>query len=173
MRLPDPLESPTLHAALTAIGAEDHHLRPDVVEAVNTSLSVAPLPFGPGQWDIAVPLDALVVLFSIRSAHLTEQAGGMAGVTGIATRSSLEASTASLGGHGVLASGAYNAIYAKASAALNLSHKVFSSAGADISLSDAYLTLTGPTTRVLRLLWTNYSAGYRTLNAWAEIGVLG
>lgn len=173
MRLPDPLGQPTLHAALTAVGADDHHLRPDVVTASNTTQSIDPLPGGPGVWDIPVDLDAVVVLFSLRSPHVTEQAGGMAGVTGIATRSSLDAASASLGGSGTLSSTSYNAIYTKASGALNLSHKVFASTGADISLTEAHLVLTSATTRVLRLVWTNYSFGKRTLNARAEIGVLG
>jgi len=173
MRLIDWLEHPTAHAVLSNVGVDDHHIRPSSVEVSNTTLSVVPVPWGPGQWDIAVPLDAECAIFSFRSIHTTETAGAKAGVYGIANRSSIEASTASLGGHGTLGSTSYNAIYSKAAAALNLSHKVFDSTGGYIALVNAYLTLTGPSTRVLRTEWSNYSASYKTLNAWGEVGVLG
>lgn len=169
MRLEEHLQHPVLHSALTNIGTEDHHDRPSPLSISNTSLVVYPLPGGPNDWDISVPLSTIGAIVSLRSAHLTEQSGGMAGVIVVVTRSSLEASSFSLGGHGILVSGAYNAIYSKAAAALNLSHKVFSSGGADIALTEAYLTLTGPSTRVLRLTWTNYSAGLRTLDARGEL----
>jgi len=173
MRLSDWLEHPTAHAALSNIGVSQHHLRPSSIEVVNTTLSISPPPGDPGEWDISVPFDAQCVVFSFRSIHTTESAGGKAGVYGIANRSSIEASTVSLGGHGTLGSTSYNAVYSKAGAALNLSHKVFDSTGNYIALTNAYLTLTGPSTRVLRTVWTNYSASYKTLNAWGEIGVLG
>ena len=169
MRTRSHLEHPTLHAALTNVLTDQHHRQPSNLSVLNNTLTVYPLPGGPNDWDIPVPLDTVAAIVSLRSAHLTEQAGGMAGVIVVATRSSLDASSFSLGGHGILVSGAYNAIYTKAAAALNLSHKVWSTGGADIALTEAYLTLTGPTTRVLRLTWTNYSAGLRTLDARGEV----
>ena len=172
MRTEDWLEHPTAHAALSAIGVDQHHIRPSAIEDSETSLSISPPPGDPGEWDIAVPTDAECAIFSLRSIHTTEQAGGKAGVYGIANRSPIEASTVSLGGHGTLSSSAYNAIYSKAAAAQNLSHKVFDSTGGSIALTNAYLTLTGPSTRVLRTVWTNFSFAYKTLNAWIQIGIL-
>lgn len=173
MRPQDYLEHPTLHAALTNVTRDQHHLSPTNLSVLNNTLTVYPLPGGPDDWDIPVPFDTVAAIVSLRSAHLTEQAGGMAGVIVVATRSQLDASSFSLGGHGILASAAYNAIYTKAAAALNLSHKVFSTGGADIALTEAHLTLTGPNTRVLRLTWTNYSAGLRTLDARGEVTLFG
>lgn len=169
MRLQDYLEHPVIHSALTGVGAADHHSRPAPLSISNTTLVVPPLPGGPSNWDISVPEDVVAAVVSLRSAHLTEQAGGMAGVVAVATRSSLDASSISLGGHGILSSAAYNAIYTKAAAALNLSHKVFSAAGDLIALTEAYLTLTGPSTRVLRLTWTNYGFSNQTLDARGEV----
>lgn len=169
MRLEDWVEHPTLHSALTNVLPDQHHRRPANLSVLNNTLTVYPLPGGPDDWDIAVPLETVAAVLHLRSAHLTEQSGGMAGVVVVATRSSLDASSFSLGGHGILTSGAYNAIYTKAAAALNLSHKVFSTGGADIALTECYLTLTGPSARVLRTTWTNYSAGLRTLDARGEV----
>lgn len=161
------------HSGLANVTAEQHHIKPSNIEISNTALVVPPLPGGPSDWDISVPYDALVVLFQLRSNHTIELSNAKAGVVGIATRSSLQASTFSVGGHGTITSTAYAAFYSKVASALNLSHKVFDSAGADIALTEAYLTATGPSTRVLRLTWTNYSAGNRTLNVWGELGILG
>ena len=174
MRLPTTLEHPTLHAALTSVGVDQHHREPVNLEVINTTLSISPLPGGPGQWDIAIPFDTLAVVFSFRSPHVTELAGGVAGVVGLATRSQFDAATASLGGHGVIATTAYNATYAKAASALYLSHKVFNtSPGICIALTEIYLATTGPSTRVLRTIWTNFCAGYEVLNVQGEILVLG
>jgi len=169
MRLQSYLEHPTLHSALSNVLAEQHHRRPYNMTISNTSLVVPPLPGGPSDWDISVPYDIVAAVIHLRSARVTELAGGMAGALVVVGRSSLEASSMSLGGHGNLISTSYNAIYTKAAAALNLSHKVFSSGGADISLTEAYLPATGPSSRVLRLTWTNYSAGNRTLDARGEV----
>jgi hypothetical protein len=172
MRLEDALEHPTMHSALTNVLSGDHHRAPYRIAISNTTLVVPPLPGGPSNWDVSVPEDVVGAIVSLRSARTVEMAGGNAGVVVIVTRSSIEASSFSLGGNATLASAAYNAIYTKAASALNLSHKVFSSGGADISLTEAYLTLTGPSTRVLRLTWTNYSAGNRTLDARGEVVLL-
>lgn len=169
MRLDNWLEHPIVHSALTNVLPDQHHLRPSNLSVSNTSLLVYPLPAGPYDWDISVPYDTIAAVLTLRSANQTEQAGGQAGVVVIATRSSLDASSISLGGHGNLGSTAYNAIYSKASAALNLSHKVFSTTGGDISLTDCYLNATGPSTRVLRTSWTNYSFGLRTLDVRGEV----
>ena len=173
MRLTDHLEHPLLHAALTDIGVDDHHIRPSNIETSNTSLVVPPLPAGPGVWDIAVPLDALAVVFSMRSIIVTAEGGAKGGLNGVATRSSTEATTISMSAGWTVPWSPYIAVYSKPAGAMNLSHKMFSSLGDDISLTDAYLTLLNPTTRVLRTQWTNYSAGNRTLNCWVEIQVFG
>lgn len=172
MRLEDTLRHPTLHSALSNVLADQHHNAPINIEAGNTTLSVAPLPGGPGTWDIAIPYDTIAVVFSIRSNRTIELANGKSGVTGIATRSSLDAATAGLGGHALITTTAYAHTYTKASAALYLSAKIFDSTGADIALTDAYLAATGPSTRVFRTTWTNFGASYKTLNAWAELLVL-
>jgi hypothetical protein len=174
MRLRGHREHPGEHAALTGVGVDQHHGRPSNAEVSNTTLTVDPLPGGPGVWDIPVPLDARVVKFSLRSGHTCSEGGGKAGVHGVATRSQLEATTFSLGGHGTIATSAYNACYSKRASAMNLSHKVFSAADTEsLALTEAYLTLTGPTTRVLRLVWTNYGTTVDTLNCWGEVQVVG
>jgi hypothetical protein len=173
MRLEDELRHAIDHSVYSNIGVDDHHIKPSNIEVANTTLSVSPLPGGPNAWDISVPFDTKAVLFQFRSNRTIELAGAKAGLVGIATRSSLQATTASIGGDVLITTTAYAAIYSKVASALNLSHKVFSSAGDSISLTDAYLTLTGPSTRVLRLYWTNYSASFKTLNCWGELGLLG
>lgn len=173
MRLHDPLIHPTEHAALTNVGVDDHHDRPENIEVSNTTLVVPPLPGDPGEWDISVPLDAQVVKFSFRSNRTIAEGSAKAGVHGVATRSSLEATTFSLGGPTSAAITAYNACYSKKAAALNLSHKIFSAAGDYIALTDAYLTLVDASTRVLRTRWTNYGASNYTLNCWGEVQVIG
>jgi len=172
MRLEDALKHPTLHSALSNVSAAQHHVAPSNIEASNTTLSVAPLPFGPGQWDITVPYEAQAVVFSLRSNRTIGLDTAKSGVVGIANRSSLHTASAGLGGHGVITTTSYAQTYAKAGGALYLSSKIFDSTGADIALTDAYLTATGPSTRVLRTTWTNFAASYKTLNAWAEILVL-
>jgi hypothetical protein len=173
MRLYDPLGHPIDHDALTNVGPDDHHDRPENIEIANTTLSVPPLPGDPKAWDISVPFDAQVVKFSLRSNRTIAEGSAKAGVHGIATRSSLEATTFSLGGETSAAISAYNAAYSKKAAALNLSHKIFSSSGSNIALTDAYLTLIDASTRVLRLVWTNYGASSYTLNCWGEVQVIG
>jgi hypothetical protein len=173
MRLQDALAHPRIHAALTNVGVSQHHLRPQNVEVLNITQAMYPVPFGPNVWDIAMPFDAQVVVFSLRSLHTTELGGAKSGVYGIANRSPIQASTVSIGGEGSIGSTSYNAIYSKVSGALNLSHKVFGATGANVSLTNTYLELTGPTTRVLRTWWENYSAGLDTLKCWGDVGVLG
>jgi hypothetical protein len=173
MRLQSSVKHPTDHDGLTNVSEDQHHDRPENIEVSNTSLSVYPLPGGPNDWDINVPLNARVVKFSFRSIRTSGEGGGKSGVTGIATRSSLEATVFSLGGHGSVALTSYNACYSKKASALNLSHKVFSSAGDDIVLTEAYLTLISGSQRVLRTTWTNYGASIKTLNCWGEVQVIG
>ena len=169
MRLEDYLEHPVLHSAFTNVLPDDHHRRPGTLTILNNTQVIPPLPGGPGVWDTSVPYDTIAATVSLRSAHQTEQAGGMAGVILVVTRSSLEASSMSLGGHGTLSSASFNAIYAKSAAAMYLSHKIFSTAGRDILLREAHLPATGPATRVLRLEWENLSAGLRTLDARGQV----
>lgn len=173
MRLQDFLRHPLIHSAFTNVGVDDHHDRPENIEVGNTSLVCSPAPGGPNDWDVSVPLEASVILFHFRGVVTTAEGGGKCGVIGVATRSSLEASTVSFGGHASIASGSYNAIYSKKAAAMNLSDKVFSSVGNNIALQEAYLTLTGPSTRVFRTTWQNYGFAYSILNVWGEIGVIG
>lgn len=173
MRPEDFVQHALDHAAYAGIGIDDHHDQPEHIPAENTTLVVPPLPGGPGVWDIAVPLNAAVVLFSFKSMHDLEMLNARSGVTGIATRSSIQASAVSIGGAGTMTTQSEVAFYTKPSAALNLSHKVFSSLGSDISLSDAFLFLTSPTTRVLRTYWTNYSASNQTLSARGHVAVIG
>lgn len=174
MRLKSYRNHPKDHAGLSNVDDGQHHDTPENIEASNTSLQVYPLPAGPYDWDIPVPLNARVVAFALRSNWTCAEGSGKAGVNGIATRSSLEAATVSMGGHGTIGISAYNAIYSKKAAALNLSHKVFDASGNNtVCLTDAYLVLTSPTTRVLRLTWTNYGASIETLHCYAEIQVKG
>lgn len=173
MRLADARLMPELHSALGNVSADQHHERPSVVETSNTSLVVAPLPGGPGQWDIAIPYAAEVVMFALRSNRTVAEGGGKSGVIGIATRNILETSCVSIGGYGSIAQTAEAAVYTKKASALNLSHKIFDTpAHGYISLTDAWLQATGPSSRVLRTYWTNYSASNLTLQCWAEIGVI-
>jgi len=171
MRATAPDAQPTTHAALTNVTADQHHPAPQVISFSNTTAVIPPLPGGPYVLDVAVPFDTQAVIFSLRSPHVTEGAGGCAGVTGIADRNSLNTSTVSIGGHGTLVSASYNAIYSRAGAALNLSHKVFDST-LSVSLTNACLVATGPSTRVLRLEFTNYSASNQTLSVYGEAGLL-
>lgn len=174
MRLDDFLRHPKAHTALVDVGIDDHHDQPEVIEESNTVLSVEPLPGGPGVWDIAVPLEASVVLFAFRAAKATGPASvGHAGCAGCATRNSYEAASVSIADWSQFPIHQVQAFYAKRASALNLSHKVFTSSGQYVSLSDAYLTLTGPSTRVFRTLWTNYGASYYTLTAYGLVGVVG
>jgi hypothetical protein len=172
MRLQDYLRHPIAHGSLVGVLPNQHHERPENIEVANTTLSVFPLPGGPSVWDIPVPYEAQVVIFSFRSNHTCSEGAGKAGVTGVATRSQFDASTVSTGGHGTISTSAYNAVYSKRAAAMNLSHKVFSSVGSYISLTEIYLYETAPLTRVLRTEWTNYGAALYTLNCWGEVAVL-
>jgi len=172
MRTKDSVLHMLNHTGLTGVGADQHHLQPANLEISNTSLVVYPLPGGPYDWDIAIPYDTVACLFQLRSAHVVELAGATAGVVGVATRSSLWAATASVGGDTSITQTAYAAIYSKAAAAMNLSHKIFSSAGDAIALTEAYIVTTGPSTRKLRLTFTNYGASLKTLNCWGEVALL-
>lgn len=171
MRLLDPLMHVPAHAGMTNVGIDDHHDQPENIEVSNTTLVVAPLPGGPGVWEITLPDEARVVMFTFRSIWNTWQAGAKAGVVGIAMDSSLRTTTMVLGGHGTQVTSSYNMVYSKVAAALNLSDKIFSAAGDNISLTECYIK-TSPSV-VLRTEWTNYSAGNLTLNVWGEIGVIG
>lgn len=173
MRLPDCIEHPLAHSAY-AILADQHHIKPTSVQIANTTLSVSPLPGGPGVWDIALPFDAQAVIFSLRSNRTIAEASGKSGLVGVASRLITKTSCASIGGHADLAGyGAYSCVYSKAGGSVQLSHKIFASDGTDIALTDAWINLTGPTTRVLRTYWTNYGASYKTLDVSGQVAVLG
>ncbi len=168
MRLEQHLQHPTLHSALTNVLDGDHHRRPGEMTISNTSLLVPPLPGDPGTWDIPVDDSVVGAVVSLRSVHMTGLGGGRAGCIVVVTRSPIEAASFSIGGSGTLSTTAYNAIYTKASAALNLSHKIFDSSGVSISLTHAELILI-VASRFLRLMFTNYSAGMKTLDARGEV----
>lgn len=173
MRLKDQLMHSLIHANYINVGIDDHHDQPENIEVINTTLSVPPLPAGPGVWDIAMPFNASVVLFAFRSPRIVETSQARAGVTGIATRNMLEAAAASIGGWTSITTASKVAFYSKPGGALNLSHKIFTGSGNYISLSDIWLAQTGPSTRVLRTQWTNYGFFYYTLDVRGEIQVLG
>lgn len=142
------------------------------MQVSNTALSVSPLPGGPGIWDISVDESVVALIFHLRSNLNIELAAGKSSVQGVANRSSLDAATVGIGGHALLTSTAYGQVYCKSGGALYLSSKIFSDTGDMIALTDAYLTLTGPSTRVFRTTWTNFDAIYRTLNVWGELTLL-
>jgi hypothetical protein len=171
MRVVSPILVPENHAGLTNVTPGQHHLPPGSIEISNTTLNVPPLPGGPSDWDVQVDDDALAVLFHLRSNENTQPGfGAKAGVIGIATIKYLEASVVSFGHKGAVST--YAAIYAQAAYALNLSHKIFGSVAESVALSDAKLVDSGGH-RYFRTTWTNYSAGYSTLQCWGEVGVIG
>lgn len=170
MRLQDFLRHAE-HAGLDNVGIDTHHDQPENIEVANTTLVVNPLPADPKNWDITLPDEATVVMFSFRSNHIVAMGGARAGVIGVASTNQLRTTAMTIGGHGTLTLTAYSMVYSKVASALNLSDKIFSSAGDNISLTDAYIITGSPT--VLRTSWTNYSAGNLTLNVWGEIGVIG
>lgn len=163
MRLVDPRGHPLDHSALTNVLPGQHHKKPTIQAVANTTLSVSPLPGGPGQWDIAMDFDAVAVEFSFTSNNVIAEGGAKAGLYGVATRNQLHTSCISLGGFTTASITAYAAIYSKVASALNLSHKIWTTSGQYISLTNAYLAQTGPSTRVFRTEWTNYGASYYTL----------
>jgi hypothetical protein len=171
MKLNDFLRHPLQHSALENIQVAQHHLNPQNIEVSNTTQSIEPVPGGPGIWDISVPLDTNLLMFNFRSSLNIMQGGAQAGVTGIATRLSTEASTFSHSG--TFAANSYNALYSKKAAAQNLSHKIFSSSGDNISLTEAHLVLINSTTRAFRTVWTNYGNDYYTLNVWGQVAIIG
>jgi len=159
------------HDGAANVGVDDHHIRPSNIEDSNTTLSVAPLPGGPGTWDIAIPFDAVAVKATLRGPITTQPGGpGKVGVILICSRDFLEGSTVAFGSP--TGSSNYGALYSQAGGALYLSDKFFSNTYGEIALSNARIVQTGPSTRVLRLEFTNFAAGYRTLQCWAEIGVV-
>lgn len=172
MRLEDNLKHPLDHAGLSNVTIDQHHDQPENIEISNTTLSVEPAPGGPGTLDISMPSGANVVKFSLRSNRTVAEGYGKAGVHGIANRDQFDTTTFSLGGDTSIAITSYNACYTKVASHINLSHKVFSSVGDDIALSDAYL-VANQWTVVLRLVFTNYGASTKTLNCWGEVQVIG
>lgn len=171
MRPQDPLYKPGDHSGLSNVSSDQHHPKPTSISFSDTTTSVPPLPGGPAAVDVAVPYDTEAVIFSLRAPHQTEMAGASAGVTGVADRVSLNTSAVSVGGHGVLTTASYNAVYSKASGAINLSHKVFDSA-LSVALTDAYLVDLGGGSRVFRMYFVNYGGASATLSVYGELGLL-
>jgi len=173
MRVQDQLAHNLAHGNYINVGLDNHHDQPENIEVLNTTLSVSPLPGGPGVWDIAIPFNASILMFSFRGPKVVETSQARAGVTGIATRSSIQTSAASIGGWTSITTANKVAFYSKPGGALNLSHKVFTIAGNYISLSDAWIHQTGPSTRVFRTQWTNYGFSYHTIDVRGEVAVIG
>jgi len=171
MRPENFLEHALLHSVYDNIGIDDHHDAPENIEIANTTLSVPSLFVGPVNWDISIPEDAIVVAVTLRSNHTVQNGGAKAGVLVIATDEQFAATGMTLGGHGTITSTAYNMVYSKASSDANLSDKIFSNIGTDVSLSQAYIL--NSSGRKLRLEFTNYYASARTLNCWGEVAVIG
>lgn len=170
----DPLLHVLKHVAATDIGPDQHHIRPSNISISNTTQSITPLPGGPDDWDVAVPFDAMVARLVLRADWQTNDQGGEAGGHWIVTRTAyLDATGFSQGGPSGWQSGGYFGCFAKPAASLDLSHKVYTPSGPYIALTDAYLAQTGPSTRVLRMSWTNYGATYYTLHAVGEVQILG
>lgn len=162
-------KSVVLHTDATNVGVDDHHLRPRNVEVSNTTQSIPPLPGGPGRWDIPLPSATRTAKFLLRGP-ITTQPGGPAkvGVWGNCSEQFLETSTVSFGYQ--IGSSNYGAVYSQAAGALYLSHKMFSTVKGEIALSSARIVTVG-VTKYLRLEFTNFAAGFRTLMCWAEIQV--
>lgn len=171
MRLIDDLMHLPDHNSLENMGIDSHHDQPENIEIFNTTLQVYPLPGGPGVWDINLTDEAEVVMFTFRSNHDTWQAGAKAGVIGVASENQLRTTTMTWGGHGTKITTSYNMVYSKAAAALNLSDKIFSTAGDLISLTECYIRAGSP--KQLRTEWTNYGSTILTLNVWGQIAIIG
>lgn len=173
MRVQDPLFHPLDHAGVTNVTPDQHHDAPENVEFSNTSLSCPPLPGGPTNLDVVIPDNANVAKFWLHSVKTVAQGGARAGCFGVCSSNSLRTSTYNTGGHvPSIIFGNYSQVYSKVASALNLSDKVFSSAGDYIALANAFITTSGPN-RVLRFEWTNYGFSTLTLNVWGEIAIIG
>lgn len=169
-----PLRHVFRHAALTGVDVDQHHLRPSNIPISNTALSVEPLPGGPGIWDVSVPFDAHLAILNLASGWIANDVGGKRGGRWMVTRVQyLEATGLSMGGPTAWQSGSYPGIFSKVASSLDLSHRIYTTAGQFVALTDAYLAATGSTTRVLRMTFTNYGAAYHTLTAYGSIVVKG
>lgn len=169
MRLRDPLIHPLAHAALTDVTVDQHHKRPVSISDSNTVLTCRPLPGGPAIWDIPVDYDAAVAIVSLRSLWRTGMGGANAGVQLVCGRNAFfEATACSMSGPTLWTNAAYGAFYSKGGGSLTLSHKMFTTAGMFVALSEIQLQSTGPSTRVLRLEFTNYGSSDYTLSCWLE-----
>jgi hypothetical protein len=172
MRTKSPMMHALDHGVYSNVLPDQHHNQPTNLEIVNTTQNVYPLPGDPADWDISVPFDTQAVMFHLRSSYIVELDDAAAGVVGIATRNQFHTSTMSVGGDATITRTAYAAVYSKVASALNLSHKIFSNSGDDIALTEAHLVQTGPSTRVLRLTFTNYGASLKQLHCWGQVGLL-
>lgn len=172
MRLQDFLSHPLVHAALENVGPDQHHLRPATIEVANTTQQVYPLPGDPAQWDIPLPDKAHAAMFSLYGPKIIAEGTAKPGVCGVANEDYNGATVVSMGGWTDKITTAYNAVYSRPGGAINLSHKIFTSAGQYISLTLAYVVTT-PSGKVLRLEFTNYGAAIYTLWCKGEVQVLG
>jgi hypothetical protein len=119
-----------------------------------------------------MPYDAQAVMFSLQGGTPIAEGNARPGVIGVASRDSDGASTVSVGGPTSTAITAYCAAYSRPGGAANLSHKIFTTSGWYVSLTNAYLVAIGPSTRVLRLEFTNYGGSNYTLWCKGEIQVM-
>jgi hypothetical protein len=169
-----PLRHIFKHSAATNVQPDQHHLCPSTIPIQNTTQSVSPLPGGPGIWDVAVPLNTKYVSLELVSGLQSNDAGGKRGGRWIATRTAwLEATGMSFGGPTNWRSGSYVGAFTKITGGTDVSHRIWTTSGSYIALSDVYLPLTSPTTRVLRMVFTNYGSSNYILTVYGEIEVLG
>jgi len=162
------------HSAATNILPEQHHLRPSIIPISNVVQQIEPLPGGPGVWDVAVPFDANIATIDLVSGWQANDVGGQRGGHWTATRTAwLEATGISFGGPTNWRNGSYVGVFSKVANALDISHRIWTTSGQYVALTDAYLYQTGPSTRVCRMVFTNYGGSYYTLTAYGQIGIIG
>ena len=126
-------------------------------------------------WDVAVPYDATFVQVDLISGWQSNDYGGNRGASYLVNRTAwLDATGMSLGGPTNWRTGSYVGFFSKVASNLEISHRIWTTSGQYVSLIDLYLATTGPTTRVLRMVFQNYGAAYYPLNIpGGSIGVLG
>lgn len=162
------------HAALTNVQSDQHHLPPEGIPIQNTTQSVPPLPGGPGYWQISVPFDTNYAGVSLVSGWQSNDVGGKRGGRWLVTRNQWQDATGmSWGGSTAWRNSCYVGMFSRVAGSLEVSHRIWTLSGLYISLTDAVITQTGPSSRVLQLEFTNYGASSYTLTVYGEIMVMG
>lgn len=172
MRTHGVLEHALDHSVYSNIGGDDHHDAPEGISAVNTSLVVPGIFVGGVNWDISIPDEANVAKVFMRSNKTIQNGGAKAGAIILASDTQFAATGFTWGGYTTIGITAINMVYSKAASAANLTDKIFSSTGADIAVTQAFIT-GSPGSRVLRIEFTNYAFSSRLLNAWVEVAIIG